>query len=83
VAPAEIASQVHTLVALTSDLQETIETARTDQALAVEQTLRAHAADVEAVTAAGREVTDFARKNCGIELDTTAVPTSTLEADGP
>jgi hypothetical protein len=84
VAPPEIESQVDTLISLTSVLQDTIETARTDQAAALEQTLRAHAADVAAVTAAGRQVETYTRDNCRIELNTTALPqnpTTAPEAD--
>jgi hypothetical protein len=74
VAPPEVSPQVETLVSLTTVLQRTIETARTDQAAALEQTLREHAADVASVTLAGREVETYTRDNCGLELNTTAVP---------
>jgi hypothetical protein len=83
VAPTEIATQVDTLVSLTSVLQTTIETARTDQAAALEQTLREHNAEIDAVTSAGREVETYTRATCGIELNTTAVPVDTPTSNTP
>ena len=77
VAPLEIAPQVNTLLDLTIVLQATIDTAHTDQAAAMEQTLRDHAADLNAVTEAGKAVETFTRDNCGVELNSTAVPTLT------
>jgi hypothetical protein len=77
VAPLEIAPQVNTLVDLTTALQSTIATARTEQAAALEQTLRDKAAELAAVTEAGKAVEAYTRANCGIELNSTAVPTST------
>jgi flavin-dependent dehydrogenase len=77
VAPLEIAPQVNTLVTLTTALQTTIATARTDQAAALEQTLRERAGELAAVTEAGKAVETYTRDNCGIELNSTAVPTST------
>lgn len=74
VAPAEIAPQVNTLLDLATALQTTIDTARTDQAAAMEQTLRDHAGELAAVTDAGRAVESYTRDNCGIELNSTAVP---------
>jgi hypothetical protein len=74
VAPPEVAPQVDTLVGLTATLQSTIETARTDQAEALEQTLREQADQLAGVTAAGKTVEDYTRTNCGIELNSTAVP---------
>jgi hypothetical protein len=77
VAPADIAPQVRTLLDLATALQTTIDTARTDQAAAMEQTLRDHADELDAVTEAGQTVEAYTRDNCGIELNSTAVPTST------
>ncbi len=77
VAPLEIAPQVNTLLDLTTVLQATIDTARTDQAAAMEQTLRDHADELAAVTAAGKAVETYTRDNCGVELNSTAVPTPT------
>jgi hypothetical protein len=74
VAPLEIAPQVNTLLDLTTVLQATIDTARTDQAAAMEQTLRDHAGDLAAVTEAGKAVETYTRDNCGVELNSTAVP---------
>jgi hypothetical protein len=76
VAPAEVAAQVDTLLQLTSTLQSTIEVARTDQAEALEQTLRAQADQLANVTAAGRAVEDYTRATCGLELNSTAVPST-------
>jgi hypothetical protein len=76
VAPSDIAPQVNTVLSLTSTLQATIETARTDQAAAMEEALRQHADDLPAVTDAGRAVEAYTSANCGIALNSTAVPTS-------
>jgi hypothetical protein len=77
VAPLEIAPQVNTLLDLTTSLQATIDTARTDQATAMEQTLRDHAGGLAAVTEAGKVVESYTRDNCGVELNSTAVPAPT------
>jgi len=76
VAPPEIELQVDALVELTTALQATIETARTDQAEALEATLRDKSDQLARVTDAGRAVEDYTRANCGVELNSTAVPTS-------
>jgi hypothetical protein len=74
VAPLEIAPQINTVLDLTKVLHSTIDSARTDQAEAMEQTLRDHADQLAAATAAGRDLENYTRDNCGIELDSTAVP---------
>lgn len=76
VAPDDIAPPVDTILRLTTELEKTIETARTDQAAALEATLRERADELAAVTDAGRAVEDYTRANCGIELNSTAVPQS-------
>jgi len=70
VAPIEIAPQIDTVLTLTTAFEKTIETARTDQAEAIEQTLRARSGELAAATAAGKAVEDYTRANCGIELAT-------------
>lgn len=75
VAPLAIAPQVNTLLDLTNALESTIATARTEQAAALEQTLRAKEGELAAVTEAGKAVEAYTRDNCGIELNSTAVPT--------
>jgi hypothetical protein len=76
VAPPEIAPQVATLLQLTSVLQATIDTARTDQARALEATLRDHAGELDAVSAAGRAVETYTRTHCAIELNADSIPTA-------
>jgi hypothetical protein len=74
VAPIEIATQIDTVLALTTALERTLQTARTDQADALAQTLRDRSDDLGAATAAGRAVEDYTRANCGIELNSTSSP---------
>jgi hypothetical protein len=76
VAPTEIAGQVATVLDLTTVLQSTIDTARTDKAGALEATLRDHAGQLAAVTVAGRAVEQYTRTNCSIELNADSVPTA-------
>jgi len=76
VAPAEIAPQVATLVQLTTELQTTIDTSRTDRAEALQATLREHASQLDAVSDAGRDVERYTREHCAIELNADAVPTA-------
>jgi hypothetical protein len=61
---------------LTSVLQATIDTARTDQARALEATLRDHAGELQSVTVAGRSVEDYTRTHCAIELNADSIPTA-------
>jgi hypothetical protein len=73
VAPAEIAPQVDTLLQLTQALQATLQTSPTDQAAAVQQTLRDHQSELQGVTDAGQAVEAYTRDNCGIDLNATAL----------
>lgn len=82
VAPLEIAPQINTVLDLTKVLQSTIDTARTDQAEAMEQTLRDHEDELAAATTAGRELENYTRDNCGIELNSTAVAPTTGPVPG-
>jgi hypothetical protein len=68
VAPPEIAAHVDAVLTLAAELEITLASARTDQAGALQATLRDRTAELAAVGEAGRAVEDYTRVNCGLEL---------------
>ena len=78
VAPAEIRPQVAVLVDVADDVGSTLATAADGQASAdaAFADLQGRLADIET---AGADVQSYAEANCGIELNSTAVPQGTPE----
>lgn len=78
VAPPEIEAAVGLLADVVGELATTLGTATGDRRDALGEALAERQDQVDALTEAGRSVSDWSRANCGLDLDTgESVPTTT------
>ena len=76
VAPDDIKASVATLADFVSGVTDTVTTAQGDREQALAQALEARQTDVDAATAAGTAVQQWASTNCGLALAGTGTPST-------
>jgi len=77
VAPADIEPSVATLARFVGDVADAVDSADADRQAALADALEARQGDIDAITAAGTSVQQWAEANCGLALAGTTSTTST------